>query len=203
MKFKLRQRGANIVSSAKEKAKIAIMLFAGAITIFSGNIKTKADTVAYIGKLQMINHVGDFSFCYVSFSMWHWPEGTEGYDSSWDMRYIPAGIMFCPDGKSMKIVSIVPGYELRSDVRHFESLTPVNLELALHTQWEGPLTFSNLTNELRCSFPWAEKYGWDFGTKPITLWKRDPNDPNFLSFIADIREACAKQGGTGLFLYLI
>ena len=148
-----------------------------------------------MGKLSIDNYVYDYDFDRTSHSTFHRPEGTEGYDNNPYLDRI-YDVIFSPSGKATKIVSKIPGYELLWDSRRINSFTPVDLELSLHAQSGNPITVSNLKNELRCYLP------YDFGSKPITLWERtiiapnnDPNDPNnyTLSFMADIREAIAKQ----------
>jgi hypothetical protein len=117
----------------------------------------------------------------------------------WDSIYFG---MFSPDGIKAKIVSIVEEKELEADFRPEDSTSSINLELSLHSQSGGPITL-NSTNELWCYLPLVGS-GYDFGKKPITLWKRgiidsneNPNDPNnyTLSFMADVREAMEKNAG--------
>jgi len=183
--FQLRK---NTTKSFGNTAKIGIILLVG-ILGRSNNL------YASVGKIGISNHIYDYSFCGMSYNIVHAPGGTEGF-GQYDHQY---GAMFCPDGKNTKIVTIIPGYELLNDGRPTDSVTPVNIELSIHTQWGGPFPFSNMKNELHCEFPRAgEPYFWTFGNKPITLWKRDPNDPNALYFMADIREGIAKQGGVGI-----
>lgn len=132
---------------------------------------------------------------------------SEDYDIKKDRIY---GAMFNPSGISAKIVSIIPGYELMWDLRPEDSTTPVNLELAIHKEGANrgdPVTIDS-ENELWFSLPIAgAPYFYDFGKEPITLWERNiidpnesPNDPNnyTLSFMADVRDANDKQGGTAI-----
>ena len=65
----------------------------------------------------------------------------------------------------------------------------------MHEKDGNLIEVPNLKNELRCSFPVV---GLDFGKKPITLWRRHEtgkSEEYDLEFLADIREAIAKQGG--------
>jgi len=163
--------------------------------------KTKADTITYnTGKLEIGNEVNDYDFDRVSHSTAHSPGGTEDY-GSWDRPYIGPRIWITQ--KATKIVSkdrvYTSNYELTNDARPLESFTPVNLELSLHEKDGNPISVSNLRNELKFKLPYANPPDFaDFSPKPITLWRRFLAEPDKLQFLADIREACAKQGGTGI-----
>jgi hypothetical protein len=131
----------------------------------------------------------------------------EGYGLYDDDLYFP---MFSPSGIKAKIVSILEEEtekkEVGIDRRPENSTSSINLELSLHSQSGDPVTITiNSTNELWCNLPIAgPPYFYDFGKKPITLWKRsiidpnsNPNDPNnyTLSFMADVRESISKNSG--------
>lgn len=131
------------------------------------------------------------------------PGGTDGFDVP-DLDN-PYGFPPGPYNKATKIVSIIPGHELRDDVRETDSFTPVNLELSLHSRDRSNIIVPNLENKLKVQID-PKSLEWDFLPKPITLWERtildpneDPNDPNnyTISFLADVRDANDKQGGTG------
>jgi hypothetical protein len=186
MKGKFIRKLERILKSFKNKAKIGILLAGASIASFNSiSIANNFNK----GKLIIVNYVYDVNISSVAHYTMHYLEGTEGYDG-YDLDYIP----FLPSGKMAKIVSIIPDHELLIDTRPLESLTPVNLELSLHhlsSQPGYPIIVSNLKNELRCSFP--VPYFGNFGSKPITLWERNPTDPNELYFMADVREAIVKS----------
>lgn len=188
----------------KKNAKVGILLV-GAMVAGSDN-KCLGEEI--LGKLKVGNYIADINIGYGNHNTTHFSEGKEGYNSS-DRIY---STLFPPSGKMTKIISRIPGYELRVDTRPIDSLTPIDVELAIHTQWGGSLTFSNIKNELWCSLPLAKTppYFADFGNKPLTLWEKsiidpneNPNDPNnyTISLITDIREAIDKSdfiGGDGI-----
>jgi hypothetical protein len=150
-------------------------------------------TIKYMeGYLEIQNYVDDSDFRQQRHKIFHNSAGTEGYDDNFDSIY--GNPQFPPSGKKTKIVSIIPGYELTEDGRPLSSFTPVDLELAIHTLWGGSLSFPNLKNCLKCKIDVTQ----NFGAKPITLWRRFPDNPEALQFLADIREAIAKQGETGI-----
>jgi len=120
-------------------------------------------TSATPGVLEIVNTVDppySSSLCNVA----HRPGASEGYDT-YDSLYYP---MFNPSGISGKIVSTIPGYELDIDHRPEESLSRVDLELSLISASGYPITIAS-ANGLSMSMPLAQGYGYDFGTKPITL----------------------------------
>lgn len=139
------------------------------------------------GRLDIQNYIDPANTSGLHKSM-HYAGTTEGFDDSWDRFYDP----LLGPGINSKIISTIPGYELQADVRPLESKTPINLELSLHTQSGASVTVSNMENELRCAIDPTSK-GWDFGIKPITLWRRDMANPDLIYFLADIREAISKS----------
>ena len=160
--------------------------------------KAKAATITYNkGKLRIENEVNDeihsYDFDQGYHTTFHWPDGTDGFDGL-DNHYSHS-IWINP--VTTKIISVVPGYELRVDTRNLNSFTSVDLELSLHSQSGAPINVSNLENWLSCIIDPNNK-GWDFQPKPLTLWRRFLAEPDKLQFLADIREAFAKQGGTGI-----
>ncbi|MBN2270050.1 MAG: twin-arginine translocation signal domain-containing protein [Sedimentisphaerales bacterium] len=116
-------------------------------------------------------------------------EGDVGYDSTYLVPF---------DKPNSKVVSILEEktekIELEKDARPLESFSPINLELSVHTEGD-PITLS-CANNLKCILPFpGEPYFYDFGVKPITLWRRFPSQPEQLQFLADIREVIAKNSG--------
>ena len=167
-------------------------------TILTG--KARGDTIVYnIGKLLLTNTVNDSNFDKISYNTVHIAGAKEEYEGLPDGCYNQE---WGPFTKTTKIVSIVQdseliNHELINDVRPLESFTPVNLELSLHEINENSINVINLESWLRCVIDPRNK-GYDFSPKPITLWRRFPSQPDYLQFLADIREACAKQGGVGI-----
>ena len=163
-------------------------------TILTG--KVRADTIYNIGKLKIGNEVNDYAnFSYLFHTTFHWPDGTDGFDVGYDVSY--SGSPFWINPVTTKIISRVLDYELGVDTRGLDSFAPVNLELSLHSEHDTPINVSNLENWLRCIID-PNNRRWDFQPKPLTLWRRFPAEPDKLQFLADVREACAKQGGTGI-----
>ncbi len=174
----------------------------GALILLANGSNAKGNNIEYRnGRLEVLNAIYDYDLDKWYMVILHRPKGTEGYD--YDEHGYGDGIykivLYSPSGKASTVACVIPGYKLMTDSRPIDSFTPVNFELLINTQWGGPLTFSNIKNELWCSLSIAgPPYFYDFGIKPITLWRRDPNDANALYFMADIRESIAKQGGTGI-----
>jgi hypothetical protein len=180
----------------------ALTMVVGTMILLAIATDTEAQIEYKNGRWELANRVSWVAYL-DSFGMHrlrHLPEGEEGYGGyDWNYSHFPMWM----GELSTKIVSIIPGHELLSDLRPIDSLTPVNLELSLHTRSGNPITLPNLGNWLQCIIDPANS-GWTFEPKPITLWRRNiidpnsnPNDPNnyTISFMADIREAIAKQGG--------
>jgi len=165
-------------------------------------------TAFSIGKFQIVNRVSyhpdlDSLDHHTTF---HWYEkATEGFDDNgYDHRFVGGFPMWMGQFRT-KITSIVGGYELVVDSRPLESYSPVDIDLGLYTSSGSPISITNLGNWLTCTIDPSNK-AWTFEPKPITLWERSiidpnntPNDPNnyTISFMADIREAIGKQGGSG------
>jgi len=163
-------------------------------TILTG--KVRADTIYNIGKLKIGNEVNDYAnFSYLFHTTFHQSGGTDGFDVGYDVSY--SGSPFWINPVTTKIISRVLDYELGVDTRGLDSFAPVNLELSLHSEHDTPINVSNLENWLRCIID-PNNRRWDFQPKPLTLWRRFPAEPDKLQFLADVREACAKQGGTGI-----
>jgi hypothetical protein len=156
--------------------------------------KVRAGTIYNIGKLEIQNWVNDYKFSKGYHTTFHQPGGTDGFDGL-DVGY--SGPPFWINPVTTKIISRVLDYELGVDTRGLDSFAPVDLELSLHSEHDIPISVSNLENFLRCIID-PNKKGWTFLPKPITLWRRFLAEPDKLQFLADIREACAKQGGTGI-----
>lgn len=157
-----------------------------AIAALSGVVK------ASTGVLETRNYVNDSRFVKQDHSIVHVEGATEGYDDGLDSIYYP---MFTPDGLATKIVSIVELNELDIDMRPVDSNSVMDLELSLISESGNPISVSNLENELR--FVIDPKNGgiYDFGTKPITYWEQDGNDPNVYYLIANVRKEILRNGG--------
>ena len=94
-------------------------------------------------------------------------------------------------------------YELQTDFRPDNSTSSVNITLKVIHDEAGAKQIS-CSNHLKLEFGSIQGAYPNFGSKPITLWRRNiidpnnnPNDPNnyTISFMADIREVIAKNGG--------
>jgi hypothetical protein len=157
--------------------------------------KAKAETYNK-GRLELYNDVNDYNFIKGFHTTVH-ASGQEGFDTKDSPYGVPWELGF--ETKATKIVSIISEwpYELHGDARPIDSFTPINLELSLHQKDGNPINASSLQNWLRCVID-PMNIDYDFGNKPLTLWRRFPAEPDKLQFLADIREACAKQGGTGI-----
>jgi hypothetical protein len=161
-------------------------------------VKMLADYKPEIGKLEINNYVYSRDFnTPVAHNTFHLelPGATEGHDPyPIDQDYIGPPHWETPI--MAKIISRVEGYELRQDTRpistkppFYDSITPINLELSLHSQLGGTIEISQpITNELWCKF----LNNYTFGSKPICLYREIPGEG--LEFIADIREAIVKSG---------
>ena len=158
--------------------------------------KAKANVVEYgKGRLEIYNDVGDFNYDVGLQTTYHYTKGSDGYDNYYDVPYSEPPFWMNP--VTTKIVSIIPDYQLRVDTRYLDSFTSVNVELSLHSQYNTPITVSNLQNWLICKSPPAGSEIRDFLPKPVTLWRRFLAEPNKFQFLADIREALNKNGGWG------
>jgi len=150
-------------------------------------VKMLADYTHQNGKLRIANYVYNSEFTNTPHYTLHYPGGTEGY-GNYDIIYgVP------PFTKNTKVVSIVDGYELINDVRPIDSLTPLNLEVSLHSQDGSDIVVNNAKNKLAINFPVAD---WKFGKKPISLWRRHflgEGEPVGLELLAHIRQAIAKS----------
>lgn len=152
--------------------------------------KARADTITYNkGKLEMQNWVNDDEFSKGYHTTFHWPDGKDDFDGL-DVGY--SGPLSWINPVVTKIISRVLDYELGVDTRGLDSFAPVNLELSLHSEHNTPIDVPNLESWLSCIIDPGNK-GYDFGVKPITLWRRFPAEPGKLQFLADIREVCAKS----------
>lgn len=151
------------------------------------------------GKLNVGSAIADG--CSMDMKILHRSEGTEGYDLKDSLYGLGPS---CPYGNEAKIISRVGEYELDGDSRPEDSLTSVYLELSLKVPGGG-LIHKESINYIWLEMPIAgPPYVYDFGYKPLTLWKRsiidpneNPNDPNnyTISFMADIREVIDKNRG--------
>jgi len=190
---KIVELGKHMGRTIKNNATIGILLAGASVAGFNSRCLGNEEI---FGKLAVQNYVYDADFRKQSFYIVHCLGATEYYegDGGFDIDY--SNILFPPSGEKTKIISRIPGWELINDARSNNSLTQADLELAIHTQWGGPLTFSNMKNELRCSFPLAaEPYLATFGSKPITYWERDTEDPNLFYLVANVRKEIAQHGG--------
>lgn len=191
--------------SKKMKAKKLGLVGLIITTIASFFGGARAEGIDYNkGIMKIKNEVNDISnfFAGWDYRINHNETGTEGFGDN-DIEY---SITDWYEPATPKIVSNVEGHLLRTDARLTNSLGLVNLELSLHSEFGEPIEVSNLENQLRCYIDPLKYKGFDFLPKPITLWERNiidpnenPNDPNnyTISFLADIRDANDKQGGTG------
>jgi len=159
-------------------------------TILTRKAKAEDSIVYNKGKLGIYDEVNDYNFNYDSHTTFHWPGGTDCFDSFFDGTYGPQ--IWSPNTKKTKIISRVEDYKLDVDTRNLDSFTPVDLELSLHSENDTPMNVSNLENWLMCIIDPSKKE-WDFSPKPITVWRRFPAEPDKLQFLADIREAFAKS----------
>jgi len=169
---------------------------------FLNKISKGGDEIVYRpGKLKFYNEIADI-YNYWSLDIVHRQGATDDYGAYDRLYYMPF------DKPNTKIVSILETQEgkkeseLELDSRNLESFKAVNLELSVDTGG-GNIDIS-CANNLWCSLPISgEPYFWDFGIKPITLWRRFPAEPDRLQFLADIREALAKNNfiGPGGFKY--
>lgn len=155
------------------------------------NKTCKGDEIVYNpGKLKFYNDISspDMNGGYWPLSIIH-RQGATDDCGTYDSTYLAPF-----DKPNTKIVSILETQEgkkeLETDSRPLESFTPVNLELSVDTG-EGAIDIS-CANNLWCSID-PNNRGYDFGVKPITLWRRFPAEPERLQFLADIREAFAKN----------
>jgi hypothetical protein len=147
----------------------------------------KGDEIVYkVGKLNLYNEIADI---WDKWPFWiiHRPGATDDY-GTYDSIY------FAPfDKPNTKVVSILETQdgkkELDTDSRQLGSFKAVNLELSVDTGG-GDINIS-CANNLWCSIHPLNK-GYNFGVKPITLWRRFPAEPDKLQFLADIREVYAK-----------
>jgi len=142
------------------------------------------------GRLDIQNYIGSPYNNQIHETI-HRSEASEDYDS-YDSLYDP---LFSPSGISSKIVSIIPDYEFDVDSRPEDSISSVYLETSLISQSGSSIVVSGLENELRLDMPFAEEFGWDFGTKPITFQQYDPIDPNACYPIYDVRKEINLNGG--------
>ena len=145
------------------------------------------------GQLNILNDLNNGSYLNCSHLLNYRPGAQEGYDSH-DDEYNPLWWAYT---EKSKIVSKVGDYELETDARPQDSNTPVNLELSLHSQSGDPIIVSDLKNELICNIDPGNN-GYDFGTKPITLWEQDQNDPNIYHLLANVRKKDLQNEGVVL-----
>jgi len=164
-------------------AVLIIISFAG----FNNNCLANEEI---FGKLRIETYVDNPNFTRKPHNIVHRNGASEEKDGM-DFRYYPKYNL------ETVIISRIPNYEyeLYTDSRPPDSLTPVNLELSLYSSLG--MVYMDNENELWCSFPLANTppYFADFGNKPVTLWEKsiidpnnNPNDPNnyTISLIADI-----------------
>lgn len=139
------------------------------------------------GKLRIKNGVYSGEFTNTPHCTLHYPGEKEEF-GGYDIIYgVP------PFTKNTKIVSIVQDYKLVNDARPIDSITPVNLEISLHSQNGSDIVINNVENKLAINFPVAD---WKFGRKPISLWRRhlgEKGEPVGLELLAHIRKAIAKS----------
>lgn len=165
---------------------------------FFNKISKGGDEVVYkVGKLNLYNEIADIGG-YWPLGIIHRPgaleefEGDYGYDSLYNSGP--------PDKPNTKVVSTLQTQEgkeeLDLDSRPLESFSSVNLELSVDTGG-GNIDIS-CANNIMCSIDPNNK-GYDFGAKPITLWRRFPAEPDKLQFLADVREALARNNFIGPF----
>ena len=76
--------------------------------------KVKAGDIVYTkGQLDIVNYVGDINYDYGSHNTYHYTKGSDGYDNYYDVPYSGPPVWMNP--VTTKIVSIIPGHELRVD----------------------------------------------------------------------------------------
>jgi hypothetical protein len=164
------------------------------------NKTCKGDEIVYRlyrpGKLMLYNEIADISGGYWPLNIVHRQGAKDDYRTYDTIYFMPF------DKPNTKVVSILETQEgkkeLELDSRQLESFKAVNLELSVDTGG-GNIDIS-CANNLMCSLPISgEPYFWDFDVKPITLWRRFLDQPDKLQFLADIREALAKNNFIGPF----
>ena len=141
-----------------------------------------------IGALHILNWIESLSDCW-PIDIVHRPGATEDY-GAYDSPY---NAFNHPNSKIVSVVQTLDGHkELDYDARPLDSFMPIDLELSVHTNGD-PISPAS-QNELWCALPLAGPPNfYDFGVKPITLWRRFPAEPDKLQFLADIREAIDKS----------
>jgi len=181
--------GRNIGKFIKNNAKIGILLAAVGTNIVNFNNVCKGDEYQQ-GKLEIVNYLYNSDFIKSVHTTNHRDGATEGYDEDKDFRY------YTIYNLETKIISKIHDYEheLYVDSRSTNSLTSVNLELGLASSSGRNICVPNVKNELWCSLPLAYK-GYDFGSKPITYWERDADDPNMFYLVANVRKEMLQNGG--------
>ena len=173
--------------SRRELLKAGLAGAVGMALPFLNKISKGNEIVYSSGILRFYNEIADI-YNYWPLSIIHRQGAKDDYDS-YDYPY------FMPFEKpNTKVVSLVETQEgkkeLEKDSRQLESFKAVNLELSVDTGG-GNIDIS-CANNLWCSIDPQNK-GYDFGIKPITLWRRFPAEQDKLQFLADIREAFAKS----------
>jgi len=175
------------------------LVAAAGLVVGAKAVQALADYEHQKGKFEITNYVSYGKISLLTHNTLHWPGGEEGYDENHDYEYKgPFNWDLAPI--TTKIISKVEGHELRLDRRPVYSMTPVDLELSLHSQSGADIVVNNLKNELRCSFVTSSLTGeiYDFGKKPISLWRRhfgELDEPVGLELLAHLRKAIAKSPG--------
>lgn len=171
----------------KKCVMISLILIVSSVAIVEGE---------EIGILVIYNRVGDLNIQSHDCWLGQWDNDTvfEGFDLNDEIFEI---YLWIPSGKSTKIVSIIPDYELMTDGRPIDTTTAVNLELSLISQSGVPITTA--TSNTLNFFWWVNMGGGrvnnEFRDKPITIQQYDPCDPSALHLVYDVRTIIAKNNG--------
>lgn len=169
----------------KENSGLVLKIGAGGAIFFGGLVGCVSGQT--VGRLDITNNITDNYYTSGEHKTLHKSGASEGLDG-FDREYNP---LFNPSGISSKIVSKVPE-ELQTDYRPVDN-NSVDSDLSLISETGDPITISS-GNELICEIDPTNK-AYDFGTKPITLWERDANDPNVYHLIANVRKEVLQNGG--------
>ena len=158
------------------------------IVFFGGLISSVG---ASTGQLEILNKLKDVGSSNGHYIVNHIETASEGYnydDPDREYSYGPS----VPSGFKTKTISKVDEKELWVDSRSFQNKY-VDLGASLHSESGGSVSIIS-RNELECVIDPGD-YGWDFGTKPITLWEQDANDPNIYCLRANVRKEVLQNGG--------
>jgi len=133
------------------------------------------------GGMKIVHHDG---FGYAS-------EGKDILDSLWSRapeNPIPTWL------RPSSIIYDATEYELQTDFRPENSTSSVNITLkVIHKQ--GGAKQISCSNYLKLEFGSIQGAYPNFGSKPITFWKQDANDPNLYYLTANVRKEILQNEG--------